>query len=164
MADKNGSEKSGKFDTGLIRELAAILREADLGEIEIEHGDLRIKVSKPEAASVTYSAPAYAPAAPMLAAPPAAASAPAATGRAPSGDHPGAVKSPMVGTVYLQAETGAAPFIKVGDDVKEGQTLLLVEAMKTFNPVPAPRAGRVTQILVSNEQPVEFGESLVVIE
>jgi acetyl-CoA carboxylase biotin carboxyl carrier protein len=70
----------------------------------------------------------------------------------------------MVGTVYLAAEAGAAPFVKVGDDVKEGQTLLLVEAMKTFNPVPAPRAGKVTQILVSNEQPVEFGESLVVIE
>jgi acetyl-CoA carboxylase biotin carboxyl carrier protein len=161
MADKNGPEKNGKFDTGLIRELAAILREADLGEIEIQQGELRIKVSKPEAAAVTYSAPAYAAPAPAMAAP-AAAAAPLA--RAPAGDHPGTVKSPMVGTVYLQAENGAPPFVKVGDDVKEGQTLLLVEAMKTFNPVPAPRAGKVTQILVANEQPVEFGESLVVIE
>jgi acetyl-CoA carboxylase biotin carboxyl carrier protein len=161
MADKTGPEKNGKFDTGLIRELAAILREADLGEIEIQQGELRIKVSKPEVAAVTYSAPAYAPAAAAPA--PAAAVAPAAA-RAPAGDHPGAVKSPMVGTVYLQAETGAASFVKVGDEVKSGQTLLLIEAMKTFNPVPAPRAGKVTQILVANEQPVEFGESLVVIE
>lgn len=163
MADKTGPEKNGKFDTGLIRELAAILREADLGEIEIEQGDLRIKVSKQEAAAVSYSAPVYTPAAPAAPQAAPAASAPAAP-RAPAGDHPGAVKSPMVGTVYLAAEAGAAPFIKVGDDVKQGQTLLLVEAMKTFNPVPAPRAGKVTQILVANEQPVEFGESLVVIE
>jgi acetyl-CoA carboxylase biotin carboxyl carrier protein len=164
MADKNGPDKNGKFDTGLIRELAAILREADLGEIEIEQGDLRIKVSKPEAAAVSYSAPVYAQPAPVAAAAPAAAAATPATARAPAGAHPGAVKTPMVGTVYLAAEAGAPAFVKVGDDVKEGQTLLLVEAMKTFNPVPAPRAGKVTQILVSNEQPVEFGESLVVIE
>ncbi len=156
-------EKNGKFDTGLIRELAAILREADLGEVEIQQGDLRIRVSKPDAPAVTMSAPAYA--APAAHAPAPVAHAPAtATAAAPAGDHPGTVKSPMVGTVYLAAESGAAPFIKVGDTVKEGQTLLLVEAMKTFNPVLAPRAGIVTQMLVSNEQPVEYGEALVVIE
>ena len=162
MADKTGPDKNGKFDTGLIRELAAILREADLGEIEIQQGELRIKVSKPEPAAVTYAAPAYGTSTPA-AAPILASAAPAPT-RAPVGDHPGTVKSPMVGTVYLQAETGSPPFVKVGEEVKEGQTLLLVEAMKTFNPVPAPRAGKVTQLLVANEQPVEFGESLVVIE
>jgi acetyl-CoA carboxylase biotin carboxyl carrier protein len=163
MADKP-SEKNGKFDTGLIRELAAILREADLGEIEVEQGGMRIKVVKPTAAAVHMSAPAapsYSPAAASAAAPVAAA-APAA--KADMRDHAGAVKSPMVGTVYLQAEEGAAKFVKVGDTVAAGATLLLIEAMKTFNPVTAPRAGKVTAILIENQQPVEFGEPLVVIE
>ena len=161
MADKP-SEKNGKFDTGLIRELAAILREADLGEIEIEQSGVRIKVAKAKQA-VTVSAPV---AAAHVAAAPAAASAAAAAPatKASLRDHPGAVKSPMVGTVYLQAEEGAARFIKVGDTVNAGQTLLLIEAMKTFNPVTAPRAGKVTQILIDNQQPVEFGEPLVIIE
>jgi acetyl-CoA carboxylase biotin carboxyl carrier protein len=162
MADKP-SEKNGRFDTGLIRELAAILREADLGEIEIEQGGLRIKVVKPEAKTV-HMAQAYAPA---PAAAPAAGGAPAAAAPATKAslrDHPGAVKSPMVGTVYLQAEEGAPKFVKVGDTVNAGQTLVLVEAMKTFNPVTAPRAGKVTQILIDNQQPVEFGEPLVIIE
>lgn len=164
MAEKpTTSDKAGKFDTGLIRELAAILRDADLGEIEIQQGEMRIRVSKPEAAHVTMAAPAYAPApAPAAAAAPAA-SAPAAPA-APAADHPGVVKSPMVGTVYLAPEAGAALFVKVGDTVNSGQTLLLVEAMKTFNPVTAPRGGKVTRIIVSNEQPVEFGEPLLVIE
>lgn len=164
MADKP-SDKNGRFDTGLIRELAAILREADLGEIEIEQGGVRIKVAKAGAAAVHYAA-APAAAAPAAAAAssgaPAAAAAPAS--KASLRDHPGAVKSPMVGTVYLQAEEGAAKFVKVGDTVNAGQTLVLVEAMKTFNPVTAPRAGKVTQILVDNQQPVEFGEPLVIIE
>lgn len=163
MADKP-AEKNGKFDTGLIRELAAILREADLGEIEVEQSGVRIKVAKAEKA--VHVAPAYAPA-PVAAAP--AAAAPAAAPAAPAGkaslrDHPGAVKSPMVGTVYLQAEEGAPKFVKVGDTVNAGATLLLVEAMKTFNPVTAPRGGKVTQILVDNQQPVEFGEPLIIIE
>lgn len=163
MADKP-SEKNGKFDTGLIRELAAILREADLGEIEVEQSGVRIKVAKAKQA-VTVSAPVAtaAPVAAVAAAAPAAAAAAPAT-KASLRDHPGAVKSPMVGTVYLQAEEGAARFIKVGDTVNAGQTLLLVEAMKTFNPVTAPRAGKVTQILIDNQQPVEFGEPLVIIE
>lgn len=162
MAEKPPtSDKPGKFDTGLIRELAAILREADLGEIEIQQGELRIRVSKPEPAHVTMSAPSYSHApAPAAAAPAAAPAAPAA----PVGDHPGLVKSPMVGTVYLAPEAGAALFVKVGDAVNVGQTLLLVEAMKTFNPVIAPRAGKVTRIIVTNEQPVEFGEPLLIIE
>jgi acetyl-CoA carboxylase biotin carboxyl carrier protein len=160
MADKP-SEKNGRFDTGLIRELAAILREADLGEIEIEQGGTRIKVVKPVAA-VQMAAPSYAPA-PAAAAPVAAAAA-APVAVASLRDHPGAVKSPMVGTVYLQAEEGAKKFVSVGDTVAAGATLLLIEAMKTFNPVTAPRAGKVTQILIDNQQPVEFGEPLVVIE
>jgi len=159
MADKP-PEKSGRFDTGLIRELAAILREADLGEIEIEQGGMRIKVVKPEAKTV-HVAPAYAPAPAAQAASPAAASAPAP---ASLRDHPGAVKSPMVGTVYLQAEEGSAKYVKIGDMVNAGATLLLIEAMKTFNPVIAPRPGKVVQILVDNQQPVEFGEPLVIIE
>ena len=159
MADKP-SDKNGRFDTSLIRELAAILREADLGEIEVEQSGVRIKVAKGAAAAVHYAAPAAAPAA--VAAAPAAAAAPAP----PTSlrDHPGAVKSPMVGTVYLQAEEGAPKFVKVGDTVNAGATLLLVEAMKTFNPVTAPRGGKVTQILIDNQQPVEFGEPLVIIE
>ncbi len=161
MADKP-SEKNGKFDTGLIRELAAILREADLGEIEIEQSGVRIKVAKAKQA-VTVSAPVAAAHAPVATAAPAATTAAPAT-KASLRDHPGAVKSPMVGTVYLQAEEGAARFIKVGDTVNAGQTLLLIEAMKTFNPVTAPRAGKVSQILIDNQQPVEFGEPLVIIE
>ena len=171
MPDKP-TTPNGKFDTGLIRELAAILREADLGEIEIEQGGLRIKVVKPETKVVQVSAPSYA--APVAAAVPATAAAPAAAAataavsahdrKAALGQHPGAVKSPMVGTVYLAPEEGAAQFVKVGDTVATGQTILLIEAMKTFNPVLAPRAGKVTAILCKNTQPVEFGEPLVIIE
>jgi len=159
MADKP-SEKNGRFDTGLIRELAAILQEADLGEIEIEQGGLRIKVVKPEAKTM-HIAQGYALA---PAAAPAAAGATALATKASLRDHPGAVKSPMVGTVYLQAEEGAPKFVTVGDTVNAGQTLVLVEAMKTFNPVAATRAGKIMQILIDNQQPVEFGEPLVIIE
>lgn len=161
MADKP-ADKTGKFDTGLIRELAAILREADLGEIEVEQSGVRIKVAKAGGAVHYAAAPAVAaPAAPAATAAPAAA---APVTKASLRDHPGAVKSPMVGTVYLQAEEGAPKFVKVGDTVNAGATLLLVEAMKTFNPVTAPRGGKVTQILIENQQPVEFGEPLVIIE
>jgi acetyl-CoA carboxylase biotin carboxyl carrier protein len=162
MPDK---PSNGKFDTGLIRELAAILREADLGEIEIEQGGLRIKVVKPESRTVyAAAAPVHHAAAPVAAAAPAAAAAAPAAANPSAGDHPGAVKSPMVGTVYLQPDENSPAFVKPGDSVTEGQTLLLVEAMKTFNPVTAPRAGKITQILVKNTQPVEFGEPLVIIE
>jgi acetyl-CoA carboxylase biotin carboxyl carrier protein len=154
-------EKNGKLDLGLIRELAAILREADLGEIEIEQGDLRIKVVKPETKTVhVAAAPAFAQA--HVPAPAAPAAGPAAS--ASAGDHPGAVKSPMVGTVYLAPEEGAAQFVKVGDTVAVGQTLLLIEAMKTFNQIRAPKAGTVTRILIETGMPVEYGEPLLIIE
>jgi acetyl-CoA carboxylase biotin carboxyl carrier protein len=163
MPEKNG----GKLDTALIRELAAILREADLGEIEIQQGELRIKVVKPEAKTVHmapqgYVAPGVASALPQNSAAPA--SGPPARKVTAAADHPGAVKAPMVGTVYLAPDEDSPPFIKVGDPVTAGQTLVLVEAMKTFNPVPAAKAGKVIQILVENQQPVEFGQPLVIIE
>ena len=153
------------LDTGLVRELASILRNADLGEVEVEHEGLRIRVSKsgPEShmpPPVQYAAPP--PAAPAAPAPataaPAQESAPAA---APAKN---AVTSPMVGTVYLSPEPGAKAFVNVGDKVKKGDTLMLVEAMKTFNPVEAPAAGTVKEIIVDDAQPVEFGEPLIVIE
>ncbi len=155
------ADKVEKLDTALIRELANILTDGNLGEIEVEHGELRIRVSMPEPAAVSYaaSAPMMAPAAAPVAAPVAVA-APAA---APA-DNANAVKSPMVGTAYFAPEPGAAPFIEVGTNVKQGQTILLVEAMKTFNPVSAPKSGIVKEILVSDGQPVEYGEALVVIE
>ncbi|MFT5776825.1 acetyl-CoA carboxylase biotin carboxyl carrier protein [Hyphomonas sp.] len=150
-----------KLDTGLVRELAAILREADLGEVEIEHDGLRIRVSKP-AAPVMQSAVM---AAPVAAAPVAAAAAPAAAG-APAAPavSDNAIKSPMVGTVYLSPEPGTKQFFNIGDKVKKGDTLMLVEAMKTFNPVEADRAGTLTALYVTDSQPVEFGEPLALIE
>ena len=154
------STTKNKLDTGLVRELAAILREADLGEVEVEHEGLRIRVSKP-AAPVVQAAMAAPAAAPVAAAPAAA----------PIGDAPAApagsdkaIKSPMVGTVYLSPEPGAKQFVAVGDKVKKGDTVLLVEAMKTFNPVEADKAGVVKEIYVSDSQPVEYGEALILIE
>jgi len=156
------STAKSKLDTGLVRELAAILREADLGEVEIEHDGLRIRVSKP-AAPVMQSAVMAAP--PAAAAPVAAAAAPAAAG-APAAPavSDNAIKSPMVGTVYLSPEPGAKQFVNIGDKVKKGDTLMLVEAMKTFNPVEADRAGTLTALYVTDSQPVEFGEPLALIE
>jgi len=142
-----------------IKELAELLSETGLTEIEVETGDMRIKVARQGTAvsAVVPQAPAPAPveAVPekQEAAPPPSAA-----------DHSGGVKSPMVGTAYLAPEPGSADFVKVGDTVSEGQTILIVEAMKTMNPISAPRAGKVTQILVSNEQPVEFDEVLMIIE
>ena len=155
MAGKNSG-----VDQGLIRDLAGILNETDLTEIEVEQGDLRIRVSR-------ASAPVYASApqmvAPQVAAAPAAApiAAPAAASAASSAN---AVPSPMVGTVYFAPAPGANPFIEVGAKVKEGQTILIIEAMKTMNQIPAPRSGTITAILVEDAQPVEYGEPLVVIE
>jgi acetyl-CoA carboxylase biotin carboxyl carrier protein len=152
------------IDTRLVRKLAGILKDTGLTEIEVESGGLRIRVARE--VMVAAAAPAaLAPAAPSPApAPaPAARSESAQTASAPeyAGD---VVNSPMVGTVYLQPQPGAEPFVRVGQSVAEGQTLLLVEAMKTMNPIAAPRAGKVVEILVSDAQPVEFGEPLVVIE
>lgn len=149
------------IDARLVRTLADILTETGLTEIEVERDDLKIRVARHVTVTATVAAPAAAPA-PIAAAPsaPAADAAPAAPARK-AGD---AVNSPMVGTVYLQPQPGAEPFVKVGATVTQGQTLLIVEAMKTMNPIPAPRAGKIVEILVSDAQPVEFGEPLVIIE
>lgn len=154
-------ERKPAIDTELVKDLAAILTETDLTEIEIEQGELRIRVSRELMAPAYYqaSAPAPAPSAPQPAAP-AAAEAPADAPAKRSGDE---VPSPMVGTAYLAPAPGAAAFIEVGQTVKEGQTLLIIEAMKTMNQIPSPRAGKVVEILVEDSQPVEFGQPLVVI-
>jgi acetyl-CoA carboxylase biotin carboxyl carrier protein len=144
-----------------VRKLADILTDTGLSEIEVEHGGLKIRVAK----TLTAAPVQVAAAAPIaMAAPVAAAVAtPAADAAAPvrAGE---VVKSPMVGTVYMQPQPDAPPFVKVGDTVQAGQTLMIVEAMKTMNPIPAPKGGRIVEILVSDAQPVEFGEPLVVIE
>ena len=150
------SPEAPAIDTRLVRKLAGILKETDLTEIEVERGDLRIRVAR-ELTVAAAPAPAAAPAAPVAA--------PAAVAEAAKAEHAGeAIPSPMVGTVYLQPQPGAEPFIRVGAVVVEGQTLLIVEAMKTMNPIPAPRGGKIVEILVADSQPVEFGEPLVVIE
>jgi len=158
---------SAPIDPKLVRRLADILADTGLTEIEVEQGDLRIRVARQitAAAPVSY-APALAPvAAPAPLAAPAAAAAPAAPAAMSTETQRGeAVKSPMVGTVYLQAQPGTPKFIKVGDQVSVGQTLLIIEAMKTMNPIPATKAGTVLQILVDDAQPVEFGEPLVIVE
>jgi acetyl-CoA carboxylase biotin carboxyl carrier protein len=151
------------IDARLVRKLADILTDTGLSEIEVEHDGLKIRVAKTlTAAPMQMAAAPVAMAAPVAAPQAAAAAAPAAEA-APvrSGE---VVKSPMVGTVYMQPQPDAPPFVKVGDTVQAGQTLMIVEAMKTMNPIPAPRAGRIAEILVSDAQPVEFGEPLIVIE
>lgn len=160
-------------DAEAIRKLAEILRDTDLTEIEVAEKDARIRVARimPAPPPAQYfAAPAMAaPMAPMPApamAPPAAPApaAPAPAADAPDANHPGLVTSPMVGVAYLSPEPGAAPFIAVGAKVSAGQTLLLIEAMKTFNQIKAQKAGTVTRILVENGSPVEYGEPLVVVE
>lgn len=141
-----------------IKDLAELLGETGLTEIEIETGDMRIKVAR-QGTAVSAVVPAAAPAA----APEAALTSDNVSDTPPA-DHPGGVKSPMVGTAYLAPEPGASNFVKVGDTVNEGQTILIVEAMKTMNPIGAPKSGKVTQIFISNEQPVEFDEVLMIIE
>ena len=154
------------FDTDFIRDLALLVAETDLSEIEVEQGDLRIRVARNVqiVAPVTVAAPA-AVAAPMpVAAAPVAAQAVDVAGEVDWAKHPGVVKSPMVGTAYRSPSPGAAAFIDVGTRVREGQTLLIVEAMKTMNQIPAPKAGVVTAILFDDAGPVEYGEPLVVVE
>lgn len=147
-------------DLDLIASLAAILNGTGLTEIELDRKGTKVRVSKTVTAVATVAAPQPAPSAHVHAAPAAAEAAPAKA----AGEHPGTVKSPMVGTVYLAPSPGASNFIEVGSAVKEGQTLLIIEAMKTMNQIHAPRAGKVTQIFVDNGQPVEYGEPLVAIE
>ncbi|MHA3978422.1 acetyl-CoA carboxylase biotin carboxyl carrier protein [Halovulum sp. GXIMD14794] len=158
-------------DVEFIAALAALLREHDLNEVEVrrsygEDDTLDVRVARGSMAAVpqqvVHAAPAPAPAAPAAAAP-----APAPAAAEVSDDpaqHPGAVTSPMVGTAYLQAEPGAPAFISVGDKVTEGQTVLIIEAMKTMNQIPAPRAGTVKRILVEDGSPVEFGAPLLILE
>ncbi|MBB2753150.1 UNVERIFIED_ORG: acetyl-CoA carboxylase biotin carboxyl carrier protein [Rhizobium aethiopicum] len=154
-------EKKSGIDQALIRDLANILNETDLTEIEVEQDDLRIRVSRAgtqQYVQAPIAAPAYA--APAAAAP-AAASAPAA---APARNPANVVSAPMVGTVYMAPAPGARAFIEVGATVKEGQTLIIIEAMKTMNQIPSPKSGKVTEILVDDGHPVEYGQALVVIE
>ena len=148
------------FDPAAIRELAKILRETDLTEIELVESDSRIRVAR----QITVQAVAQMAAAPAVAAAAVAAPLPSATAAEAEGPHPGTITSPMVGVAYLAPEPGAAPFITVGARVAQGQTLLLIEAMKTFNQIRAPKAGTVTRILVEGGSPVEYGEPLLVIE
>jgi acetyl-CoA carboxylase biotin carboxyl carrier protein len=169
MAAKNGTDP---IDTRLVRRLADILSDTGLTEIEVERGDLRVRVARetttvqaaPVQMAVPVAPPAPAAAALQATAAPAAeagAAAGAAAAAAPRGEP---VKSPMVGTVYLSPTPDAPPFVEPGAKVAQGQTLLIIEAMKTMNPIPAPRAGTVVDILVDNETPVEFGETLVLID
>lgn len=156
---KGSPQSSDEIKGELVRQLATILDETDLSEIEYDTGNLKIRVAR-QIGQTTVMAPSTAPA--MAAAP-----ASADTGSAPPTDptsHPGAVKAPMVGVSYLSSEPDAPPFVKVGDTVSEGQTILLIEAMKTFNPVIAPKSGKITSILVTDGQPVEFDQPLAVIE
>jgi acetyl-CoA carboxylase biotin carboxyl carrier protein len=155
------TEKSGamQVDAALVRQLAELLDETSLTEIEVQDGERRIKVAR-KAAQVMASLPAAAPAAPAP-----AEAAPAATAAvAPVSDSSNALKSPMVGTVYLFPEPGAKPFVNVGDTVSEGQTLVIIEAMKVMNPIAATKAGKVTRICVENGQPVEYDQPLIVID
>lgn len=150
------SDKKSIVDQNLIRELAALLNETGLTEIEVEHDDTRIRVAR-GTAPVSVQAPVMAPPAPVKAetAPPAPVD---------PANHAGAILSPMVGTAFRASEPGGRPYVEVGDKVSEGQTLLIIEAMKTMNQIPAPRAGTVVRIMVEDGHPVEFGEPLIILE
>ncbi len=163
MSDRPVPETMSKLDidTDYIEKLADIIGRTGLTEIEISHGDTRIRVARQVQMVVEASVPRAQAAVPAEAAAPLPV-APAAAREAAS--HPGTLNSPMVGTAYLLPEPGAAPFVEVGDEVREGQTLLIIEAMKVMNAIRSPRSGRVTRIMVQNAAPVEYGEPLMVIE
>ncbi len=163
MAKENKDREA--LDKGLIRDLAQLLNETGLTEIEIEKDDLKVRVARHAVAPAAYAVgvPAAAPAAALSSSAGPGSPAAAPTGPDPA-NHPGCVKSPMVGTAYRSPEPGAAVFIDIGTRVTQGQTLLIIEAMKTMNHIPAPRSGVVKEILIENGQPVEFGEPLVIIE
>ena len=163
MATEKKDSGKKETDIDLIRELAGILNDTDLNEIEMKKGDLKIRVSKGAGQMVqAYSAPQAT--APAQASAPAASSAPAESqDDSGSATHKDSTTSPMVGTAYTRPSPDADPFVKVGDSVEEGDTILLVEAMKTFNPITAPRSGKVEKVYVEDAQPVEFGEALFVI-
>lgn len=151
-------DKKPIVDQDLIRQLAALLDETGLTEIEVEHDDTRIRIAR-GGATVAVNPPAPAPPPPAKPEPP-----PPQTSPADPATHAGAVLSPMVGTAFHAPEPGGRPYVEVGDTVDEGQTLLIVEAMKTMNQIPAPRSGTVTRIMVEDGHPVEFGEPLMIIE
>jgi len=153
MVDKKTTSKT-EIDSDLVRQLAGLLEETGLSEIEYGSGDWHVRVTKggmPVATAIAATAPAVS--APELSA-----------GEDHHAEHPGVVVSPMVGTVYTTSEPDQPPFVKIGDQVAEGDTLVLIEAMKVFNPIKASRAGKVSRIFVSNATPVEFGEPLMIIE
>ena len=158
MSDEEGAMQ---VDVALVRQLAELLDETKLTEIEVEHGERRIRVAR-KAATVAGYAPAPAAAAAPLPAP--TASLPAETPTPAAVESGSPAKSPMVGTVYLSAEPGSKPFASVGDTVTEGQTLVIIEAMKVMNAIPAPKAGTIKRVCVENGQPVEFDQTLVIIE
>ncbi len=146
---------SFEIDDELVRRLGELLRDAGLTEIEFADGDRRLRVTRATAPVVAAVAPA-----PAAAVPP-----PVSTGRVTGGaPPPGAITSPMVGTAYVAPEPNAPPFVRVGDQVQQGQTVMIIEAMKVMNPIKAPRGGTVTQIMIHDAQPVEFGEALMIIE
>ncbi len=145
-------KQKSEFDSELVREIAEIMSETGLTEVEFTRGDRSIRVSRLAGPATPVAAPAAAPASQEPAA------------GEPDEPHPGTVPSPMVGTAYLSAQPGEAPFVSVGGHVEEGQTLMIIEAMKVMNPIPAPRAGTVKAILISDAQPVEFGDPLAIIE
>jgi acetyl-CoA carboxylase biotin carboxyl carrier protein len=156
--DDKTAARSKSDDAALIRELALLLDETKLTEIEIERAGLRVRVAR----NISIAASVPPPGDPLAAPAPVTAAAPAEADDLAK--HPGVVPSPMVGTAYWASEPGAKPFIEIGAKVTVGQTLLIIEAMKTMNQIPSPRAGTVTQILVEDGQPVEFGEPLIIIE
>ena len=155
--------KKSEIDQKMIRDLAGILNETKLTEIEVEIGDMKVRVSRQASGMQTYAVPAPASEAPR-AAEAKSASAESASSAAKAAASKNTVTSPMVGTAYMASAPGAKPFIEVGQSVREGQTLLIIEAMKTMNQIPSPRAGKVIEILFEDMQPVEFGEPLVVVE
>ena len=163
MAEKKAPAGRGPamtIDEKLVRQLADILADTGLTEIEVEETGRRVRVSR---AATAAAPPTQVVAAPVAAPAAAPASGPAPAAEKPAADHANAIKSPMVGTVYLAPEPGADDFVKVGDAVKAGDTLLIIEAMKVMNPIPAPRDGTVSEILVGDGRPVEFGEVLMVL-
>jgi acetyl-CoA carboxylase biotin carboxyl carrier protein len=160
---KDVKDKDG-FERTLIRDLAQLLNENGLTEIEIEREGLKLRVARQITVGAAASPSAAASAAPARPAPSPAAAEPAISAAAELAAHPGCVRSPMVGTAYRSPEPGSPPFVEVGARVTQGQTLLIIEAMKTMNHIPAPRSGTISHVLFENGQPVEFNEPLVVIE
>ena len=162
------NKKSNDADVAFIKALAELLRENDLSELQVkrdnaEEGSLNVRVSRLSSVAAAVAVPVATPAV-AARAPAASAATEAADAPEDPAAHPGAVSSPMVGTVYLSAEPGSDPFIRVGDKVSEGQTLLIVEAMKTMNQIPAPKSGTVKRVLVEDGAPVEFGAPLMIVE